>query len=88
MRNEIVAARWAYGRVGSTRHMMTDGHDLYSYELKIGTTNPEGKKILFDYTSPGGNFRSQTTSCHVGLARRHAHITLRGDNPLVEGVNQ
>ena len=88
MRNENVAARWAYGRVGSTRHLMTDGVSLYSYQLKIGTTIPEGKKVLFDYTSPGGGFRSQTTSCHVGIARRYADITLRGDYPIVEGLSR
>jgi hypothetical protein len=87
MRNENVAARWSYGRVGSTRHLMTDGVNLYSYQLKIGTTNPQGKKILFDYTSPGGDFRSQTTSCHVGLARRYADITLRGDSPIVRTLS-
>ena len=88
MCNHEVVSNWAQGYEGFTRSLRTDGRDLYSYNLKIATTNPEGKKVLFDFTSTGGNFQSQTTSCHVGLARNHADITLRGDNPIARGVNQ
>ena len=87
MCNAEVANNWGHGYVGATRHLVTDGVSLYSYQLRIGTTNPEGKKVLFDFTSPGGNFQSQTTSCHVGLARRYADITLRGDSPIVRTLS-
>lgn len=63
-----VAESWICGKPaqghGSIR---TDGCDLFSYNLLIGTTE-NGKKILFDYTR-GGVYMSATTSKHVGYAR-------------------
>ena len=59
------------------RHSLTtDGHKLYSYKLLIGDTcKVTGKKIVRDYSSPGEwEYHSQTTSCHVGLARNVADI--------------
>ena len=50
----------------------TDGKDLYSYALKIGTTNEQGEKVLFNYTANGIKYYSQTTSCHVGKSRHYA----------------
>jgi hypothetical protein len=51
--------------------------ELYSYRLKIGVRTPAGALILADFTAPVGGFHSQTTSCHVGLAKREAA------NPLI-----
>ena len=68
--NENIAYYWRKGQAASNGRMCytTDGRDLYSYKLKIGTTNAQGEKILFDYTA----FYSQTTSCHVGKSRLYA----------------
>ena len=70
--NADVAAFWAEGRPGRshTSNLYTDGKKIYSYELQIGDTSDDGKKIVRDYTAKGSyGFRSQTTSCHVGLLR-------------------
>ena len=49
--------------------LTTDGHNLYSYGLIIGRWYG-GKPFVFDYTATGGAYYSQTTSQHVGLAKR------------------
>ena len=69
--NADVAAYWALGQPARshTSNFYTDGDKIYSYELQIGDTS-DGKKIVRDYTAKGSyGFRSQTTSCHVGLLR-------------------
>ena len=70
-----VAGNWAMnqGATNSTGQFSTDGQNIYSYSLLIGTTNEHGQKIARDYTS-GTNygFQSMTTSKHVGYARMHA----------------
>jgi hypothetical protein len=72
--NENIAYHWRKNEaaVNSTQCYTTDGRDLYSYALKIGTTNEQGEKILFDYTANGIKYYSQTTSCHVGKSRQYA----------------
>ena len=72
--NENIAYYWRKGQAASNGRMCytTDGRDLYSYKLKIGTTNEQGEKILFDYTANGIRYYSQTTSCHVGKSRQYA----------------
>ena len=72
--NENIAYYWRKGKaaVNSTQCYTTDGRDLYSYKLKIGTTNEQGEKILFDYTANGIKYYSQTTSKHVGKSRQYA----------------
>ena len=48
----------------------TDGKRIYSYELQIGDTAEDNKKVVKDYTAKGSyGFRSMTTSQHVGLLR-------------------
>ena len=69
--NADVAAFWALGKPARshTSNLYTDGKKIYSYELQIGDTC-DGKKVVRDYTARGSyGFRSQTTSCHVGLLR-------------------
>ena len=79
VRNHQVVEHWYVGKeaYSHTQSLHTDGEKLYSYALLIGDTTAEGDKILRDYTAKGTHgFRSQTTSCHVGLARRFAdHIS-------------
>ena len=43
--------------------------ELSSYDLKIGERTPGGVMVLADFTAPSDGFRSQTTSCHVNLAK-------------------
>jgi len=43
--------------------------------VKIGQ-RVGGAAVLGDLTARGGRFYSQTTSCHVGLARRCADLVM------------
>ena len=83
--NDNIPYYWSKGKAAKngTGAYSTDGKDLYSYALKIGTTNDQGEKILFDYTSGGMGYYSQTTSCHVGKARPAAHWIQINDVELV-----
>ena len=78
VRNEVVVARWYEGDSGKNHQgsLTTDGQKLYSYSLQIGDTCAEsGIKILRDYSAQGNwGYKSQTTSCHVGIARRSADL--------------
>ena len=74
MRNEEVIDAWtrcvkADSHTGALR---TDGVNLYSYSLRIGYRARSGATVVGDYTSPGGDFRSMTTSQHVGKVRWRA----------------
>lgn len=73
MRNSEVARSWWNSRKASSKHLKTDGINLWSYNLLIATIK-NGNRVVFDYTSRGGHFYSVTTSKHVGLAARHANI--------------
>jgi hypothetical protein len=77
LRNEQVVQRWKKGEAANshTGALHTNGRSLFSYHLKIGHRADSGVCVLGDFTSPGGGYQSQTTSCHVGKARDHAdHI--------------
>jgi|TARA_R110000787_G_scaffold4171_1_gene16144 hypothetical protein len=56
-----------------TGNLTTDGTSLHSYRLEIARWYG-GKPMVFDYTATGGAYRSQTTSQHVGLAKREVPI--------------
>jgi len=78
VRNVVVASYWQHDKPAEnhTGSFTTNGIKLWSYGLMIGDT-VDGKKILKDYTAAGTfGFKSQTTSCHVGFARRHADTIL------------
>lgn len=70
-KNDAVVRAWAEGRVLRGVNMRTDGISLWSYRLQIGDTLC-GRKVVYDYTSGGMGFISNTTSKHVGLAKRVA----------------
>ena len=80
--NKEVAKSWGSSKraANHTGAYWTDGKDLYSYNLRIGTTTKEGKKVLLDFTAGSGFYRSQTTSNHVGKARIYATAIM---NPSV-----
>ena len=84
-KNKQVVTNWLNGLSGSNGHSLrTDGKELYSYELRIGTTfasevrlgSNKTIKTLFRYTGDplGINYwgsdkkLSSTTSTHVNLA--------------------
>ena len=71
LRNELVLEKWKEGEMATshTGALSTDGTNLFSYKLKIGHRSRSGVTIIGDFTSPGGEWTSMTTSCHVGKAR-------------------
>lgn len=77
--NSNVVLMWQCGKEArnhkSTLH--TDGKDLYSYNLRIGFTTPNGKKVAVEHRAP--NFVSITTSQHVGLACWRADYLIHPD---------
>jgi len=75
--NKKVASSWASGVATSshTGNFWTDGVKLYSYRLLIGDTSATGEKVLRDHTARGKwGFSSQTTSCHVNMAKPYADM--------------
>ena len=71
MTNRQVINAWVNGRIGSSGTLLTTGSDLYSYELQIGHTDPNGDKIVLEFDSDGRSNRvSSTTSKHINLALR------------------
>tara|TARA_Y100001963_G_C6693898_1_gene406022 strand:+ start:556 stop:858 length:303 start_codon:yes stop_codon:yes gene_type:complete len=78
VRNDEVITEWNRSRVAisHTGSLKSNGGELRSYGLLIGFTTPEGKKVALDYTAPAGHFHSQTTSCHVGQAKRASDVVL------------
>ncbi len=71
--NTEVIQAWVNGQQANshTKNLSTDGTKLFSYSLCIGDTYA-GEKIAVNYTASVGEFKSQTTSQHVGLAKRQA----------------
>jgi hypothetical protein len=69
-----VAAVWCWlnNRPKQAHRMWTDGDTIYSYDLAIGHTRPDGYKIGTPYTARHGNYYSQTTSQHSNLVARFA----------------
>lgn len=61
-----------YGRSARGLNLSTDGTALYSYNLKIAEWTTSGM-VVYDFTATGGDFRSMTTSQHVGLIKRQVH---------------
>ena len=92
--NAGVVNAWSNGHRAHShkRTLTTDGESLYSYGFKIGM-RAGGTCVVADYTAGTGSFKSQTTSCHVGLAKRWATLVMHprvwltsplSDDPLKE----
>lgn len=71
LRNSACAQAWADGKSGASNRMHTDGKNLYSYALRIGYTDLNGNKVLYDYGKKGFR-KSVTTTQHVSVARQYA----------------
>ena len=76
-RNHIVIEKWKRGQPALNHRkslasvFRPDGSaELYSYDLKIGHRTAGGACIVANYTAPGGDFKSMTTSQHVNLAKK------------------
>jgi len=72
-KNSDVVEAWARGHKAEAANLSTDGTGLYSYRLLIGRRMTRGGAawlVIHDHTAGGGSYHSQTTSCHVGLAKR------------------
>ena len=82
VRNSDVVQHWSFDQPAAAGNLITSGGDLFSYRLKIGYTTPNGTKVVLDYTA-AGEYHSQTTSCHVGLAKRFADVIM---HPLTHEV--
>ena len=69
-----VAAVWSWlnGEPKRAHRMWTDGQTIYSYNLPIGYTRPDGYKIGTPHTTRNGRFYSQTTSSHSNLVAQFA----------------
>jgi hypothetical protein len=76
MKNQDVIRSFAWGQRAAAGNLQTDGRSLWSYNLKIGHRNLEGEIVVGDFTAPGGDFYSMTTSKHVGMAKREAHTIM------------
>jgi hypothetical protein len=70
LNNDGVIEAWKAGKNARNgrRSLTTDGVSLYSYQLKIGHRLDSGVTVMGNYTA-SGKYKSQTTSCHIGLAR-------------------
>lgn len=73
--NSGVIKAWKAGEAAKNGRgsLHTDGSALYSYDLHIGQRTDAGVCVLADYTAPAKGYHSQTTSCHVNLAK-HAGV--------------
>lgn len=87
MKNLHVIKSWNRGECGGRGALTTDGDRLWSYSLCIGRSDVEGNKVIFDFTSKGGHCVSQTTSTHVGLAKRNSNAeVMRPDAARIAGL--
>jgi hypothetical protein len=71
--NQEVIEAFCNQQVSNAGALVSDGQSLYSYNLRIAEFIPlNGRRtiVVYDYTSGGGSFVSQTTSNHVGLVKR------------------
>lgn len=71
--NEQVVEAFLNQRSLNAGALTTDGQSLFSYNLRIAEYLPSngGKAIIvYDYTSRGNAYKSQTTSSHVGMIKQ------------------
>jgi hypothetical protein len=76
MKNSQVVKAFAAGRPAAGGNLRTDGKNLWSYQLKIAALTPKGKVVVGDFTAPGGDFHSVTTSRHVSLTKTVADLVM------------
>jgi hypothetical protein len=86
--NLNVVRAWTNGKNARNHRFSLKSIDgaLFSYGLKIGVRTNTGVCVITDYTAASKGFHSQTTSCHVNLAKRFAdevfHPKVSAASPL------
>lgn len=77
-KNSVVISNWKSGikAANGRKSLWTDGIWLYSYRLRIGYRASNGICIIGNYVASTSNFRSNTTSTHVGRARRSVNADM------------
>ena len=75
--NSQVINSFLNGSASRAGSLTTDGNALFSYNLKIAEWVEGRGLIVYDFTSTGQAFVSQTTSQHVGLIKREVRDTNR-----------
>jgi len=73
--NKEVVWDWTVEGTSNAANLSTAGGKLYSYELLIGERDEDYNLVVYNYTA-SGDFRSMTTSQHVGLALRETSAVL------------
>jgi len=72
--NDAVIDAFLACKSANAGRLKTDGQSLFSYDLRIAEHIPDDEggatTLVYDYTSRGGNYVSQTTSSHVGAIKR------------------
>jgi hypothetical protein len=74
--NAQVVGDWLNGQPSRAGALITDGATLYSYALIIGYTDGLRGKVVINYTVGGKQFKSMTTSRHVGFAAKYADCVI------------
>ena len=74
MKNKQVIQAWIETRPAEGNSLSSDGKWLYSYNLTIGQwlSNDE-RPFIWNYTSGGDAFVSNTTSRHINQVRTELH---------------
>jgi len=80
--NQSVIQAWRKGKKArnAKNTLYTESGKLWSMNLKIGQRTDTGICIIADYTAATKNFHSNTTSCHINLAKIFADMIM---HPLV-----
>jgi hypothetical protein len=75
MRNNQVIQVFSEGEKAASwnGNLRTDGTNLWSYNKKIAHRTKGGVVVVGDFTAPGVDFSSVTTSGHVNRAKGVAH---------------
>tara|TARA_B100001094_G_C18183498_1_gene802312 strand:- start:1803 stop:2120 length:318 start_codon:yes stop_codon:yes gene_type:complete len=72
--NDSVIDAFLNCNTANAGRLKTDGQSLFSYDLRIAEHIPQNDgtaiTLVYDFTSKGGSYVSQTTSGHVGLVKR------------------
>ena len=68
--NVAAVYAWLNDQPKRAHRMWTDGQTIYSYNLQIGFTRPDGYKIGTPHTARNGRYWSQTTSQHSNLVAK------------------
>lgn len=78
-----VANSWVEGTSAQTSSLVTKEGSIWSYNLLIGKTAPDGTLIIYDYTNSAGNYISQSTTYHVSSIVKAAYNNAKAGQKVV-----